>query len=1491
MSEVLDRLNIQLKSSNFEFMKLDNGLAQLYKVAAQAELDFAIEAYDNTLVNARKLAESLTELIFDLNYKTVPYRASFNDKLSMLKLKEFAIPQQIIENFYEIKSSGNKAAHSIEDNKASSYEALDKLKVILHWYILTYTNVEIVRSKFIIPTVVSRFKNNQERKVVYIQTADNSSGNWPAYEGAEKIGETTAPEEDQEEDWSPNSEFLRTVTQKRINGYMRTAGVPARIDWAELAWIKGSKSWFGDKDVHEVLTRSGYKRKDGLDGTEWFNVDLDTAKDAIKAVKEGRKSLKLEYKKEPQKIILRSEQNEAVKQATKAFTKYQKVLWNAKMRFGKTLSTYELIKKNNYKKVLVMTHRPVVSDSWFDDFKKIGMSEAGYEYASVTAGEKDLARIVNGNSPFIYFISIQNLRGAIEVGGKQQKNSEFFEVDWDLIVVDEAHEGTKTPLGERLYEKLTKKNTKILELSGTPFNILNEFSEDQVFTWDYIMEQQAKIRFSVEHPNKVNPYETLPEVEMYTFKMETEKQYQNSDKYFDFAEFFKIDESGNFVHETSIQKWLNQISSDSKTNYPFSNKEYRESIRHTLWLLPSRAAAKALKGLLNNHPVFSEYSVVNIVNDNDNEITSENDADMVRVRSAITDKPSETKTIILTVRKLTTGVNIPPLNAVVFLNNTTSAQNYLQAAFRAQTPFSDEVLGMKKKAYIFDFAPDRALNILAKSVSMSPKAGALNTNEQREKLGTLLNFLPVLEQSGHEMKPYSVDKMIRQLKKAYAERAVLSGFDDSSIYNDELWEVTQEDTKLFNELNGKLGKTQQTKSTKKVEVNANGLDEQQREKAKRGKRKPKKERTKEEQEAIEAEQQSRKERNNMIAILRGISIRIPLMIYGMDLDLNKDITIDDFVNLVDPISWEEFMPKGITKGDFNKFKKFYDAEIFIEAGHRIRQAALSANNLSYQDRIEKITAIFSGFKNPDKETVLTPWRVVNMHLGKTLGGYNFYDENYSEILNDNLYREIDNGEITKEVFSKTAKILEINSKTGLYPLYMAFNIYQRRFLEESGSWSKAEYVQKDNELWQEVLEKNIFVLNKTPMARTITYRTLNGYEVNKKFQQNLVYIEDLPKKLKSNINETVNEILNKFGGKSVKFDIVVGNPPYDESSNVNNRQEPIYHHFYNLAEHLSDKYCLISPARFLFNGGLTPKKWNEKMLNDSHIKVEYYNQKSNEIFPNTDIKGGVAIIYHDTKKDFGAIKEFIPNENLRNIAAHFNIDTKNNLPTIMYGGRSDLKFNEVFLSDFPTSKTDRLLFIQEKREVKELGKSEEYEIKSSTFEALHYVFEVETPVNANDYYRILGLFNGERVWRWINKKYLSARYPKRNNIDKWKVFVPKANGNGVFGERLSTPIVGRPFESATPTFISIGAFSSKIEAKNALKYIKTKFSRSLLGILKITQDNPPPKWSYIPLQDFTNKSDIDWSKEITEIDQQLYMKYEFKQEEIDFIENTVEAMD
>lgn len=359
----------------------------------------------------------------------------------------------------------------------------------------------------------------------------------------------------------------------------------------------------------------------------------------------------------------------------------------------------------------------------------------------------------------------------------------------------------------------------------------------------------------------------------------------------------------------------------------------------------------------------------------------------------------------------------------------------------------------------------------------------------------------------------------------------------------------------------------------------------------------------------------------------------------------------------------------------------------------------------------------------------------------------------------------------------------------------------------------------------------------------------------------------------------------------MKFDVVVGNPPYQESQENNNKGDAIYNYFYDLAEKIASKYCLISPARFLFNGGLTPKTWNHKMLHDEHLNVEYYSQSSKVIFPNTDIKGGIVVLYRDESKNFGAIKNFVPDETLRQIASKFKPDSEINLPSIMFGGRSDLKFNELFLRDYPDSEQKRLEQIQRKHpEVERLGPNEEFELKSSTFDSLDYVFLKNAPKKPEKYWKILGLYNGERTYRWIERKYMEARYPENNNLLRYKVFVTESNGSGAIGEALSTPLIGGPLSTVSPTFISIGNFESRLEAENLLKYIKTKFARVLLGILKITQHNPPLKWAYIPLQNFTNESDIDWTKSIPEIDQQLYKKYGLDQREIDFIEEKVKAM-
>ena len=343
---------------------------------------------------------------------------------------------------------------------------------------------------------------------------------------------------------------------------------------------------------------------------------------------------------------------------------------------------------------------------------------------------------------------------------------------------------------------------------------------------------------------------------------------------------------------------------------------------------------------------------------------------------------------------------------------------------------------------------------------------------------------------------------------------------------------------------------------------------------------------------------------------------------------------------------------------------------------------------------------------------------------------------------------------------------------------------------------------------------------------------------------------------------------------SMKFDFVVGNPPYqEEADGDSNTATPIYHYFMNSSYKIADSTLLITPARFLFNAGYTPKEWNQKMLTDTHFKVLYYNPNSADVFNGVDIKGGVAITYYDGKKEFEAIETFTRFDALNHI---FHKVTKQS-------GFESL--SDIIVTSFAYHYTK--LMYDENPELKGRGsKGHEFDLQSNTFETYPEIYH-ETDDTENDCIRILGRYNNKRCYRYINRCYVK----EVSNLDYYKVFLAKAAGTGMFGETLPEAILGYPKDGATVTFTSIGQYESENEANNCMKYINTKFARALLGVLKVTQDLTPSKWKYVPLQDFTNSSDIDWSKSIAEIDQQLYAKYSLTPEEIDFIESHVKEME
>lgn len=341
----------------------------------------------------------------------------------------------------------------------------------------------------------------------------------------------------------------------------------------------------------------------------------------------------------------------------------------------------------------------------------------------------------------------------------------------------------------------------------------------------------------------------------------------------------------------------------------------------------------------------------------------------------------------------------------------------------------------------------------------------------------------------------------------------------------------------------------------------------------------------------------------------------------------------------------------------------------------------------------------------------------------------------------------------------------------------------------------------------------------------------------------------------------------------MKFDIVVGNPPYQESRD-DTRDDAIYNYFYDLAEKLAPKYILISPARFLFNAGSTDKKWNKKMLSDKHLKVVYYKQNSTEVFPNTDIKGGVAILYRDETQDFGEIGTFTSFKELNSIIQKVVLLTKKTLDTIITG-QGIYRFT-------------RKMHVEHPEVSSILPASHQFDISTGVLGTLNnIIFFADKPDDGLEYIQIFGRFKGNRVYRWVRKDFVNEPI----GFDKYRVILPNANGTGVLGEVISTPLIEEPFIGFTQTFLSVGKYSNRIEAENTMKYIKTKFARAMLGVLKITQHNPAAKWKYVPLQDFTLDSDIDWTKSISEIDQQLYAKYRLSSSEIKFIEEKVKSMD
>ena len=1326
---------------------------------------------------------------------------------------------------------------------------------------------------------MATFESSLKSKLIYVFAINDER-----HRDCLKIGETTLDEDDGSE-LVNNSEALKEAANKRIRQYTKTAGIAYQLLHTEISIFvrNGMIMSFNDKQVHKVLERSGIRRKEfaGVTGAdEWFCCNLETVKKAISAVKHGESSLHPSaINKGQNPVIFRPEQQEAISKTRKRFKKGNQMLWNAKMRFGKTLSALQVVKEENFSRTLILTHRPVVDKGWFEDFGKIFYDRTDYHYGSRGNGEEFsvLEKQAKKGCKYIYFASMQDLRGSEQVGGKFDKNNEIFKTPWDFVIVDEAHEGTKTELGQNVLKELVKENTKVLQLSGTPFNLFDDYSEEEIFTWDYVMEQRAKQEWTVDNPYEPNPYASLPAINIYTYDLGTlMSEYVEDEKAFNFREFFRTksltpdpspsgEGSGySFIHDADVDRFLDLLCKEDKDSlYPYSNETFRHIFRHTLWLVPGVKAARALSAKLKQHPVFGMFQTVNVAGNGDED--EENKEALRMVNDAIGKDPDETFTITLSCGRLTTGVSIKPWTAVFMMAGSfsTSAAQYMQTIFRVQTPF--ECHGrMKEQCYAFDFAPDRTLRVLAETAKVSAKAGK-QTEEDRKILGDFLNFCPIISIDGSQMKPYDVNKMMGQLKKAQIEKVVQCGFEDGALYNDELLKLTDVDLKDFDDLKGIIGKTKAMAKTGEIDVNSQGFTQEEYDEKEKLEKKKKKDLTPEEKARLEELKKRNTQRKDAISILRGISIRMPLLIYGAELnDEDEEITIDNFASLIDTQSWEEFMPKDVTKQVFNKFKKYYDPDIFREAGKRIREMARAADKFTIEERIERISAIFNTFRNPDKETVLTPWRVVNMHMSDCLGGWCFYDEAFQQPLP--IPRYVDQGKVTRDVFRPEAHVLEINSKSGLYPLYVAYNIYRARVETMKQKYGEIGHAFAQS-LWDATIEENILVVCKTPMAKSITKRTLAGFRDTR---VNAQYYKDLIK----NISERPDAVVNTFrDGKhfwkinqdtNMKLDAIVGNPPYQVmDGGAQASASPVYNLFVDVSRKMKAIYIsMVMPARW-YAGGRGLDEFRASMLNDCHIRRLDDFTNPEIIFPGTNIRGGICYFLRDI--------------------GYNNLTNKVRVITHERDGISSDTIRSLQIDGVET-------FVRDAKAISILSKirdcskcfMEEWISPLRPFgfrgyfvndEAYHTTPEVLlNPITC--------------IGKGRQKGYVERELIKVHTewIDGWKVIMPRANNIGTeLNDDNLNAFIGTPNTICTESYLVIGGgmHLDELQCNNLCLYLKTKFARFMHKLAKSSQDATSKTFAFVPLQDFTRP----WT------DADLYAKYHLTDEEIQFIESMIKPME
>ncbi len=1408
----------------------------------------------------------------------------------------------------------------------------------------------------------------------------------PSHDGYVKVGDT------------------QRETKVRVFEQVSTAGLTPEILFEKIARRSDGK-WFKDKDLHRFFDLKGVKKAEFGTATEWyfFNDTPERAEELTdKYIAMDYDGIQVDDGKF--EYILRAEQKKAVEDTLDYYNSGQEpreFLWNAKPRFGKTLTAYDFVRQIKATNVLIVTNRPAIANSWFDDFKKfIAWQERHMKFISDTDALKGKALsreefydFMDSNEEVaqITFLSLQDLKGAKVFGGNYDKLEWVANLQWDLLIIDEAHEGVDTDLTDEAFNEINRGFT--LHLSGTPFKALtsSKFSEKQIFNWSYLDEQQAKHDWDYVR-NGSNPYEDLPKLSLFTYQMSkmieehvskglTLDNDENVDYAFDLNEFFKANDRGKFEYEDSVIRFLDNLCSG---HFPFSEGKHRDELQHTFWLLPRVNSAKAMEALLRQHPVFKDYTVVLAAGDGisvdfglEQEATDfrKNEKSFNKVRSAI--KNNE-KTITLSVGQLTTGVTIPQWTAVFMLNNIKSPSLYFQAAFRAQNPYEFTVgdkLYRKEKAYIFDFAPERTLKLFDDFANNLSGETEKTSQDREKRVKELINFFPVIGEddegnmheldaaevliiptritsrevvkrgfmsnllfanisgifAGHAQFKEILDKIPPEKNKRLLPRREVHITDpmiDSdgninipndivindtkNIFGPGIYKVIEtidvldpstatitKDIKEkfdsgFKEFKGAFGLTNKQLDEVKNEIEqevteilkrnaevyqkeVQAITEEFIEKTKKAKEKGEEialaqlevELTKKKEEASKSftenlnveikstfedvveeqitkveETKKKTTEDDVRDHLRGFARTIPafLMAYG-----DENTTLGDFEKNIDEPTFEE-----LTSITIDEFKKLRDGFEFIDDEGNNRQVPGLFNQVVFNASVkeffitkerlsnyfdETLTEDIFDYIPPQKTNqIFTPRKVVNMMVDML------------EAANPELFTDY------------TAKFLDPYAKSGLYIAEIVRRLYNGLKDQIPNSEKRIKWI----------LENQVYTIAPSNIIYNIVKNFVYSDDANIS-TKNLIEL-DLASFLDE--NDWQDRIDEAFGGEELKFDVIIGNPPYQEmDGGAQASASPLYHKFVQMAKELKpSQISFIIPTRW-YVGGKGLDEFRQQMLNDKHIRELHDWLTPDDIFPNTNIRGGVCYFLwdknHNNHEDLARVVTYENNALIEDVIRPIAIDSSD----IFIRDNKGIEVLDKIIQD------NNLDMIQVHVSTRKPFGLEGYVSRGDDFKE-----KKEGLIDP-----VICYAKGMSVG-YIERKHVRS---KLEWIDVWKVFTPRANniGTELNDDNLNT-FIGQPGTICTESYMVIGADLELNEdaAGNLSKYMSTKFVRYLHSLAKASHDATAKTYRFIPLQDFSNNSDIDWSLSIQEIDQQLFDKYGLTTEERRHIDQKIKDM-